>query len=90
MQESFLPRTLPGDVGEVDHARCGLPISCHLESHLLWVLTCFYCENLNLYISVKQEGQIGEIDSVTIHPQYKHGRAYNDLAVIKIRPSKGN
>ena len=37
-----------------------------------------------------KEGQIGEIEDVILHPLYRHARAYNDIAVIKLRPSRGN
>ena len=39
---------------------------------------------------VQEEGQIGEIEDVYIHPSYQYARAYNDIAVIKLRASKGN
>ena len=49
-----------------------------------------YLTFLIFNIAVKQEGQIVEIEKVSIHPGYRHPKAYNDLSVIKIRPSKGN
>ena len=49
-----------------------------------------YCSTFFWNFSVKQEGQIGKIEKITIHPGYQHPHAYNDLAVIKIQKSKGN
>ena len=44
---------------------------------------------LHYFFLVQEDGQIGEIEDVTIHPLYQYARAYNDLAVIKLKASKG-
>ena len=62
-----------------------------LSTHLRW--PCEPNSRLEYVISnisVKEEGQIGEIEEVIIHPLYTHATAYNDIAVIKIRPNRGN
>ena len=46
--------------------------------------------DLHYFFSVQEDGHIGEIEDVTIHPLYQYARAYNDLAVIKLKASKGN
>ena len=52
-------------------------------------LSCFLSLNFTIFL-VQEDGQIGEIEDVTIHPLYQYARAYNDLAVIKLKASKGN
>ena len=39
-------------------------------------------------VPVESDGISHEIEEVVLHPQYNH-QAYNDVAVIKLKPSEG-
>ena len=41
------------------------------------------------YVSVDKKGRVIEIDEVAIHPDFER-KAYHDIAVIKLKPSRGN
>ena len=40
-------------------------------------------------VSAGDESQILEIEDVVIHPKYDLSNAYQDIAVIKLKPNKG-
>ena len=54
-----------------------------------WILNAWRHVNNYFPVSAGDESQELEIDDVILHPKYDLSKAYQDIAVIKLKPNKG-
>ena len=60
----------------------------NLEFQRLGGMILYFVNNY-FPVSAGDESQTLEIDDVILHPKYDLSKAYQDIAVIKLKPNKG-